>query len=56
MGSECRSGPSPVPSANTGSVIVQSVVSVSVSDGDGDGVRVPSPESTQFISEGSKCL
>lgn len=30
MGSECRSGPSPVPSANTGSVIVQSVVSVSV--------------------------
>lgn len=30
MGSECRSGPSPVPSANTGSVIVQSVVPVSV--------------------------
>lgn len=58
MGSECRSGPSPVPSANTGSVIVQSVVSVGVSDGDGDGdgVRVPSPESTQFISEGSRCV
>lgn len=26
---------------------------VGVSDGDGDGVRVPSPESTQFMSEGS---
>lgn len=29
---------------------------VGVSDGDGDGVRVLSPESTQFISEGSRCL
>lgn len=31
-------------------------VGVSDGDGDGDGVRVPSPESTQFISEGSRCL